>query len=238
MESRQPDGAGLKVALLENVSHELRTPLNGIIGFSELLADEVMGPLCGEQKDALDHILSSARRLLKMIEGVVDLADASAGSSPLRPETVVVEELLRRILQAHGAAALEKRLRLAVAVDPAVEHVVLDAERLAQVLDCLVSNAVKFTPDEGRVGLHASEEGAALRIEVRDTGIGIAPGDHGRLFVAFEQLDHGIAKRHAGVGLGLALVKRTVDRMGGRVSVTSEPGQGSTFVVVLPFERP
>jgi signal transduction histidine kinase len=125
---------------------------------------------------------------------------------------------------------------LDVRVDPEVEHVVLDPARLTQLLQSFVSNALKFTPEGGQVLVQLSRENAGeLRVQVRDTGIGIDPKDFDRLFVAFEQLDAGLSKRFQGLGLGLALTKRIVEQQGGRIGVDSQPGAGSTFFAVLPY---
>jgi signal transduction histidine kinase len=225
-----------KAALLSNVSHELRTPLNGIVGFAQMLADELLGPIGEEQKEALQDILVSARRLVGMIDDVLALADVTAGRMTFHPRPVVVSRLCGQVRETFGTLESEKRLCVEVSVEPEVEHVVLDPERLTQLLNSFVSNALKFTPEGGHVSVRVTRENASeLRVQVRDTGVGIDPQDLGRLFVAFEQLDSGVSKRFQGLGLGLALTKRIVEQQGGRIGVESRLGEGSTFFAVLPY---
>ena len=224
-----------KAALLSNVSHELRTPLNGIVGFAEMLADEVLGPVNAEQKEALDDILSSARRLVGLIEDVLAISEVTARRMALHPQPVLLSRVCGAVRGTFETLESEKRLHVDVSVDPDVERVVLDPERLTQLLHSFLSNAMKFTPDGGHVSVRASRENASeLRVQVRDTGIGIDPKNFDRLFVPFEQLDAGISKRFQGLGLGLALTKTIVEQQGGRVGVESRPGEGSTFFAVLP----
>lgn len=225
-----------KAALLSNVSHEFRTPLNGIVGFAQMLADELLGPIGAEQKEALQDILVSARRLVGMIDGVLALADVTAGRMAFHPRPVMISRLCGQLRETFGGLESEKRLRVEVCVEPEVEHVVLDPERFTQLLNSFVSNAVKFTPEGGHVSVRVARENASeLRVQVRDTGIGIDPKDFCRLFVAFEQLDSGVGKRFHGLGFGLALTKRIVEQQGGRIGVESRLGQGSTFFAVLPY---
>jgi len=225
-----------KAALLSNVSHELRTPLNGIVGFAEMLADEVLGPIGAEQKEALQDILFSARRLVGMIDDVLALADVTAGRMTLHPRPVEISQLCGQVRETFETLESEKRLHVEVCVEPEVEHVVLDPERLTQILNSFVSNALKFTPEGGHVSIRvAREDPSELRVQVSDTGIGIDPKDLGRLFVAFEQLDAGVSKRFQGLGLGLALTKRIVEQQGGHIGVESRLGEGSTFFAVLPW---
>ena len=226
-----------KAALLSNVSHEFRTPLNGIVGFAQMLADESLGPLGAEQKDALRDILTSARRLVTMIDDVIALADVTAGRMTCRPRPVSLSRLCADVREAFSDLATEKRLHVEVSVEPEVEHVVVDPNHLTQILDSFVSNAMKFTPEGGQVSIRVAGDGATeLRVQVHDTGIGIDPSDAGRLFVPFEQLDSGVAKRFQGLGLGLALSKQIVEQQGGRIGVDSRVGGGSTFFAVLPYQ--
>ena len=141
---------------------------------------------------------------------------------------------MAEILGVLRSSTAEKRIHVESHVDSELTDVVLDAARFKQVLYNYVSNAIKFTPAGGRVAVRVAATGATFRLEVADTGIGIAPQDISRLFTAFEQLDSGTRKRHAGTGLGLALVKRLVEAQGGTVGVTSALGAGATFFAVLP----
>ena len=225
-----------KSQFLANMSHELRTPLNGIIGFSELLYDEVAGPLLDEQKEYLGDILASARHLLGLINDVLDLAKVEAGKIVFHPEPVDLQETFDEVKHSLYPMAAEKHLRLTSAIDRTLSDIRIDPARFKQVLYNYLSNAIKFTPDAGQIHLSIRAEGStAFRLEVHDTGIGIAPEDQERLFGEFQQLAlPASSSQQQGSGLGLALTKRIIEAQGGRVGVHSVPGQGSIFFAVLP----
>src|SRR5947209_70966 len=220
---------------LANMSHELRTPLNAIIGFTELIYDEEVGPLSEEQKEYLGDILSSARHLLQLITDVLDLAKIEAGKMTFQPEPVELEELVGEVRNILRPLTVTKRLHMEMEIAALPGGVMLDPAKLKQVLYNYLSNAIKFTPEEGQVTIRLRAEGEdAFRLEVEDSGIGIQPEDLGRLFVEFQQLDAGLTKQYQGTGLGLALSRRIVEAQGGKVGVHSIPGQGSTFFAILP----
>ncbi len=233
---RVMEASRLKSEFLANMSHELRTPLNGIIGFAEILHDGRVGPLTPDQKLFLGDVLSSGQHLLRLINDILDLSKVEAGKLEFRPEQLSLERVTSEVLGVLRATIKGKGVRVAVEVDPAVQEVYLDASRLKQVLYNYISNALKFTPEGGQVTVRAlpAPAGGNFRLEVEDTGIGIAPEDLKRLFVEFQQLDSGAAKRHGGTGLGLALTKRLVEAQGGTIGVESTVGKGSTFFAVLP----
>ncbi|MBI2932579.1 MAG: response regulator [Planctomycetes bacterium] len=225
----------LKSEFLANMSHELRTPLNGIIGFAELMHDGKVGPVSTEHKEYLGDILTSARHLLQLINDVLDLAKVESGKMQFRPEPVNVGKLVTEVRDILRALTTKKRIAVQTEVDEALGGVVVDPAKLKQVLYNYLSNALKFTPDEGHVTVRFTSEGPeAFRLEVEDTGIGIRPEDVGRLFVEFQQLDASTAKKYPGTGLGLALTKRIVEAQGGKVGVRSTPGKGSAFMATLP----
>jgi PAS domain S-box-containing protein len=225
----------LKSEFLANMSHELRTPLNAIIGFSELMHDGKVGPISEEHKEYLGDILTSSRHLLQLINDVLDLSKVESGKMELHPEPVVLEKLVGEVRDILRTLASQKRITTEVAIDPSLSEVITDPGKLKQVLYNYLSNALKFTPEEGRVRIRIlPETGGAWRLEVEDTGIGIRPEDIGRLFVEFQQLDASSAKKFPGTGLGLALTRRIVEAQGGRVGVDSTPGKGSVFFAVLP----
>ena len=225
----------LKSEFLANMSHELRTPLNGIIGFSELMHDGKLGDVSEDQREYLGYILSSARHLLELINDVLDLSKVEAGKMEFRPETLRLPEVVASVLDSLRPLAAEKTIDVRTSCD-GVDEVVLDEAKLKQVLFNFLSNALKFTPEGGRVSVLAQAEGDGLfRLAVKDTGIGISPEDVERLFVEFQQLDSASDKRYPGTGLGLALTKRIVESQGGHVGVTSVVGEGSTFYAVLPL---
>jgi signal transduction histidine kinase/CheY-like chemotaxis protein len=232
---RVQESSRLKSLFLANMSHELRTPLNAVIGFSDLLAAGAIPADSPRYAAALGHIAGSGRHLLQMINDVLDLSKIEAGKLAFRPETVDLPALVDELMATVAVLAEQRGLSLVSSIAPELHHVHLDAGRLKQVLLNYLSNAIKFTEPGGRVEVRALGEGAQRwRLEVQDSGIGIQPADLARLFVEFQQLDDGLAKRHQGTGLGLSLTRRLVEAQGGRVGVYSQPGEGSCFYAVLP----
>jgi PAS domain S-box-containing protein len=225
----------MKSEFLANMSHELRTPLNGIIGFTELMHDGKVGPVASNHKEYLEDILTSARHLLQLINDVLDLSKIEPGKMEFNPEPVVVTTLVVEVCEIVRPLAAKKRISIVREIDNSLNLVQADARSLKQILYNYLSNAVKFTPDEGVVTVRVkSHEADDFRIEVEDTGIGIRAEDIKRLFVEFQQLDPTAAKKSSGTGLGLALTKRLVEAQGGKVGVRSTPDKGSVFHAVLP----
>jgi PAS domain S-box-containing protein len=230
------EASRLKSEFLANMSHELRTPLNSIIGFAELLHDGAVDKDSPQHREFLGDILASGRHLLQLINDVLDLAKVESGKIEFRAERVNVQELVAEVSAVLRSIAASKRIALKSSVEPGLSEVVVDPARLKQVLYNYSSNAIKFTPEGGRVMLRVRGDGAsAIMVEVEDTGIGIAQADFGRLFVEFQQLDQAATKRHGGTGLGLALTKRVVEAQGGSVGVRSAPGEGSLFFASIPL---
>jgi signal transduction histidine kinase/DNA-binding response OmpR family regulator len=220
---------------LANMSHELRTPLNAIIGFSELLYDGKVGGLEARHQQYIGHILTSSRHLLQLINDILDLARVDAGQMVFAADPVDLDRLARQVRDVLRSMAARKRLHVSIDIDPRVGQIVGDAARLKQVLYNYLSNAIKFTPEAGRIVVRVLPAGDDMfRLAVEDTGIGVRPEDLGRLFVEFQQLDGSTAKMHQGTGLGLALTRRIVEAQGGVVEVQSTPGHGSTFSATLP----
>jgi PAS domain S-box-containing protein len=230
----------LKSEFLANMSHELRTPLNAILGFGELLYDGVVPPESPKHREFLGDIIKSGRHLLQLINDVLDLAKIEAGKLDFRPEPVNLDQLLSEVTGIVRSIAISKDIRTEVRIDASLKDgVFLDPARLKQIVYNFLSNALKFTPRGGSVEVRALPEGdSAFRLEVEDTGPGIAPEDIDKLFVEFQQLDAGAAKQHSGTGLGLALTRRLAEAQGGTVGVHSVPGKGSIFHVVLPRRGP
>ncbi len=224
-----------KSRFLASVSHELRTPLNGIIGFSELLYDNKLGHLSGEQIEVMGDILTSARHLLQLINDILDLSKVEAGRMEFRPEHSRIQPLVFEVRDVIRPLAERKSLVLATEVP---EDLVanLDPGRFKQVLYNYLSNAVKFTPAGGSVTIRiARERQLWFQVEVEDTGIGIAPDEIPRLFQEFAQLPNS-RKIDQGTGLGLALTRHIVEAQGGSVTVRSELGRGSVFSALLPLD--
>ena len=230
------EASRLKSEFLANMSHELRTPLNAVIGFSEFLVDERPGPLNPKQKEYLQDILNSGRHLLQLINDVLDLSKVEAGKMDLFPETFVLPAAVEEVCSILSPLASKKNITVRKEIAPAVGQVTLDQQRFKQILYNLLSNAVKFTEDGGEVEIFAAPQDSHwFHLQVRDTGIGIRSEDLGKLFVEFQQLDAGFARRYQGTGLGLALTKKLVELQRGSISVESEPNKGSTFTVKLPL---
>ncbi|HYO57553.1 ATP-binding protein [Archangium sp.] len=246
LNQRLKESDRIKSSFLGTVSHELRTPLSSIIGYSEMLAEGLVGGLNPEQMQFVRTIMEKGNTLLKLISSILDMSQIEAGKVRLAFEWVDVRELVESALTSVAPQAQRKGLTVKVQM-PAVgqPRVVADREKLRQVVVNLLANAVKFTPGGGRVDVRLSEQGPQVelgvpgyRIEVEDTGVGIPVDQRERIFQSFYQVDDSPTREYGGAGLGLAIVKSYVEGHGGQVSVTSEVGQGSCFRVVLPKEPP
>lgn len=234
-ENRQiQEASRLKSQFLANMSHELRTPLNAVIGFADLLHSGMVKPDSPKHQIFLGHIGTSGRHLLQLINDVLDLSKVESGKFQFYPEPVNLRSVLKEVNDILATEIGRKGITLSVDVDADLVDVTLDPARLKQVLFNFLSNAIKFTPQGGRVEVRALSAGPAhFRIEVEDSGIGISAADLPRLFTEFQQLESGYSKQHQGTGLGLALTKRLVQEQGGQVGVRSTPGIGSLFFAVL-----
>jgi signal transduction histidine kinase len=228
------EASSAKSRFLAGVSHELRTPLNGIIGFSQMLHDGGLGSVTQDQKDCLADVLKCSGHLLTLINHVLDLTKIEAGKMEFHYEEVDLRELAAATVERVAPLAAAKRIAIEVASEDGLQAVPADAGKLRQVLLNYLSNAIKFTPEEGSVRVELRREGAhAYRLTVADTGMGIEPGDIERLFTEFGQLGEAYKAKN-GSGLGLAITRQIVERQGGRVGVDSVPGEGSRFYAVLP----
>jgi CheY-like chemotaxis protein len=221
------------------MSHELRTPLNAIIGFAQLMHDGKVGPVSTDHKEYLGDILNSGRRLLELINDVLDLARIESGKMEFCPESVKLSSLVEQVCMILKSPTTNKRLKIETELSPEAEELFIDPAKLKQVLYNYLSNAIKFTPDGGVISIRAlSEENDRFRLEVRDTGLGIGRDRIGELFLEFKQLEAGLSKKHQGTGLGLALTKKIVEAQGGQVGVLSTVGEGSSFYAILPKIAP
>ena len=224
----------LKDEFLSLVSHELRTPLTSIRGYLDLVLDEEAGELNDEQRRFLEAVERNSGRLLRLVGDLLFVAQADAGKLSLERASVDLAELAAHCVEGAGPAATEKSVTLVLRADP-VPPLVGDRGRLAQVLDNLVSNALKFTPEGGTVEVRTAVDGDFVTLEVEDTGIGIPTEDQPRLFERFFRSS--IAQHQAipGTGLGLAIVKAIVEAHWGRISVESREGKGTRFRIELPL---
>ena len=224
-----------KGRLLANMSHELRTPLNAVIGFSQLMADGAATLPAERVRNYAGHILSSGRHLLDLINDILDLARLEAGGLELHPDRTNVAEVAREVVDVVTGSFADKPLAVDIEIDDQLGLVWTDTLRLRQVLYNYLSNAWKFTPEGGHLTVRAAPCGdQRFRVEVEDTGPGIAEEDLARLFTEFTQLPSTARRQYPGTGLGLALTKRIVEAQGGRVGASSEVGRGSTFFAELP----
>jgi signal transduction histidine kinase len=222
-----------KSEFLANMSHELRTPLHAIIGFSELLHDEIHAAnLDPSQRAYVGHILESGRHLLALINDVLDMSRVEAGRIDLRREHTSSHDVALRTAEIVRPLAVKQGVTFDVEASHDAPQIYVDPLRMKQVLYNLLSNAIKFTPKGGRVHLRISSTDDVVTIAVEDTGIGMRAEDLPRLFREFERLETN--DEHEGTGLGLALTKRLVELHGGSIHVESELGAGSTFRVELP----
>jgi signal transduction histidine kinase/CheY-like chemotaxis protein len=222
-----------KSEFLASMSHELRTPLNAVIGFSDVLLDRMFGELNDRQDEYLRDIRNSGRHLLELIKEILDLTKIENGQMVLDTGTFRVDAVLEYTLAMVRERAAQHALAVTLEVADDVDTIDADELRFKQVVLNLVSNAVKFTPDGGRISIRASRDATELVVTVTDTGIGVAPEDQERIFESFQQGARE-APKEEGTGLGLTLSRRIVGLMGGRMWLESTPGVGSTFGFSVP----
>jgi PAS domain S-box-containing protein len=226
----------LKSEFLASMSHELRTPLNAIIGFSDLLAEQTAGPLSSKQQRFVSHIQQGARHLLALINDILDLSKVEAGRLELNRENVPVATALAEVLVSIRPAAAAKDIAVHSSIGPDVT-VFADRIRFKQILVNLLGNAVKFTPEGGRIWVEAAERRGRLTVSVSDTGLGISIEEQEAIFDAFHQAGATTKGIKEGTGLGLAITKRLVEEHGGRIWVESEPGKGARLSFTMPAGR-
>ncbi len=224
-----------KSEFLANMSHELRTPLNSIIGFSEILHDEMFGPLNEKQAKYINNVLISGKHLLKLINDILDLSKVEAGKVELVCEDFSASDAINEVRTLTGSIAAKKSIVLDVSVDEDLTTIHADEGKFKQILYNLLSNAIKFTPESGSVTVHARCHGDMAEISVTDTGIGISEENQKKLFQPFMQADTSTSREYGGTGLGLSLVRKFTELHGGTVWIESEPGKGSTFTFTIPI---
>lgn len=222
-----------------SMTHELRTPIHGVQGLADVIAAGVYGPVTDRQKEACASIKRSAQNLLALVDDVLALARADAGKLDARPAGVDVADLVERVSASASWIIGTKELTFEVDIAEDLPEIESDGRWLAHILINLLANAVKFTPENGRVCIKAALSARddipeAVFFEVSDTGIGIAADQRAKIFEPFRQLASGDERGHGGVGLGLALVARLADLLGAKVELDSVVGKGSTFRVIVP----
>ncbi len=235
----------IKGEFLANVSHELRTPLNSIVGFAEVLQETLAnqtGPMDEKRKRYVANIIGSSRRLLDLINDLLDLAKIEAGRMEVHVTGMSVTDTAEGLLNLIRPQAQKHQIDLRLKVDPSIPVVQTDAGKVQQILFNFLANAIKFTPEGGTVTLSASliqptspNGPERVRISVSDTGPGIAPEDHERIFEKFTQLDPGVTKEHGGTGLGLTISRDLARLLQGRIELNSDTGRGATFSLIIPL---
>jgi signal transduction histidine kinase len=234
----------LKSNFLATMSHELRTPLTSVIGYAEMLAEGLAGPVSTDQREYLSTILSKADQLLGMITSVLDVASVESGVPPLERASLSLTDIVASEVAIFTAAA--RKREIAIALETRGDTIVVgDRKKIRQVVSSLISNAVKFTPDHGKVGVcvkpgplspHDRDDARAIQLVVSDSGIGISRDQVAKIFEPFFQVDSSSTRAFGGTGLGLTLAKAYVEAHGGRIWVDTTPGQGSTFVATFPVQ--
>jgi signal transduction histidine kinase len=226
---------GEKTLLIANASHELRTPLNAILGYTSLLLRGVNGAISIRQRSSLERIDSNAQHLLALINDLLDLSLSDAGKLPLRLARFDLAELLRETLGELEPLIAKAQLPVYANWNVALVPILSDRRKVKQIILNLMTNALKFG-GRGDVQVQLSQRDGQAQLSIADHGIGIAAGDHERIFEDFRQLDPTLRRAHGGAGLGLAICRRFAGLLGGGITVASELGRGATFTLHLPLE--
>ena len=226
----------LHSTFIQNVSHELRTPLTIIQGYAELLGDGSLGALAPEQQEALFVIVDHAYALRTLVERIEILLEVEAHATA--PLPLALDEIVTEVVKGRRAAATQGGLRLEVYLEPGLPPVSGAPYHLRQAIDCLLENALKFTPDGGRVEVQVYTEPDWVCLAVTDTGIGMTGEGLKRIFSRFYQRDTSITRQYGGIGLGLTLIRAVIEEHGGLIEIESQPGRGSRFTIKLPALSP
>ena len=224
---------------LANISHDLRTPLSAIVTHAEILRDGILGPLSDRQMESVTGIISAGRQLLTQVTEILTYARGTSRQLDLSLSAFDLRDVFAQVRALNDSLLTRKQLVFSMDVDRAVPPVRADREKIAHVIGNLLGNAIGFTEAGGRVWLAATldDNGNAVRVEVGDTGVGIAPENHELIFREFAQVDSTASRGHHGTGLGLTIARRLVEVHGGRIWVESAPGAGSRFRFTLPLSR-
>ncbi|MDD4875671.1 MAG: ATP-binding protein [Dehalococcoidales bacterium] len=224
-----------KSAFLASMSHELRTQLNVVMGFSELLRDEVPGKINEEQEQFLNDILGSSQHLLNLINEVLDLSKIESGTTPLNLTKFALNEFVTLLTRSLLPILVPRQHNLDIEIEEGLPLVHADKAKVSEVFLNLLSNATKFTPDGGKLKIEVVRDNDWCQVSVIDSGIGISKENQERIFEPFCRLDDALTRETSGTGLGLALVKQIIGGYGGRIWVNSEYGKGSRFTFTLPL---
>jgi signal transduction histidine kinase len=227
----------LKSQFLSVATHELRTPISIILGYNSMIEESALERLTAEERGLLRESLSACKRLLRLVNSMLDLSQIQSGKIRLQMSVADLGQSLRAVVKLFEAEAHRRKLRMELEIDNSIPQIEMDTERIEQVFVNLVSNALKYTDSDGLISISGGVvENGRVAIRVSDTGIGIAPEYQSMIFDEFARVRNGSAGR-PGSGLGLAIVRRIVEAHGGNIAVNSKPGQGSTFTVRLPIRQ-
>ena len=224
----------IKNEFLANISHELRTPLNSILGFADILSAELYGNLNDKQKDYINDIKASGTHLLGMINEVLDMSKIEANAMKIVKSRFWISRAVNEVTNIIMPLALKKGITINSGIDDDFE-VFADYQKIQQILYNLVSNAIKYSPENDTVDIAVMSNEECFRIAVHDNGAGIDPKYHGKIFAKFVQLDNAYTKKESSTGLGLTITKKLVELHGGKITLISEVNNGSTFIVEIPF---
>lgn len=224
----------LKSNIIANVSHEFRTPLTHIKGYLELLNTQTLGPLVAEQTNALTIMQKAAERLEELIDSLIQFSMASQGELSLQQSTIATKEMLESVYQRTLIKAQARKVSLLLELPSTLPEIRADKEKISWVILQLLDNAVKFSPENGRVILSSNRDGDYVNITVSDNGIGISPERIPELFEPFHQLDGSSTRRYGGTGIGLALAKQIINAHGSSIKVFSKINQGTRMEILLP----
>ncbi|MDB4883518.1 MAG: ATP-binding region ATPase domain protein [Gemmatimonadetes bacterium] len=229
----------LKTQFLANISHDLRTPLTAVITHAEILRDGILGPLSDRQLESISGIINGGRQLLDQVGEILTYARGAANQLTIAPTRFSFSEVLAQLGALNESLVSKKGLTLVTEVEPDLEPVFADREKVTHIVGNLLGNAIDFTPTGGQVWVRASRGmfGAVSEcvVEVGDTGIGISAEHHDLVFREFAQVDSSASRQHHGTGLGLTIARKLVELHGGRIWVESELGAGSRFYFTIPY---
>lgn len=224
----------IKNEFLANISHELRTPLNSILGFADILSEGLYGELNYKQKDYVNDIKVSGTHLLGMINEILDMSKIEAHAMKIVKSIFLISRAINEVSNILYPLAQKKNIKLVKNIDEDFE-IFADYQKIQQILYNLISNAIKYSPNDDKVEITVSKTDESFKISIHDNGIGIDKKYHGKIFAKFVQLDSAYTKKESSTGLGLTITKELVELHEGKVSVISEVNNGSTFVVEIPF---
>jgi PAS domain S-box-containing protein len=227
----------LKTEFMSVVSHELRTPITPIQGYTEMLLSGAMGALTPQQREAIDTIKKQSKRLLDLIDSVLDISRVEYGRPvEIKKEPVSLNAIIQEVVDGLQANFQEREINPEHALSPEIETIIADESKVARVISNLLGNALKFTPKKGHIGLRTAKKGADAIIEVSDSGVGLDPDNRQKIFEKFYQVDSSYTRSAGGTGMGLTLVKEIIEAHGGRVWAESDGlGRGARFIFTLPL---